>query len=112
MQSTRWAGTIYCSISLSVAGCGATDRAPTEAISPAPGVAGASPSAEPVEVVQVETITTVQSSLGSFLSPNPERLVPAYVERSPESASADAVLAGNWGSDNATMTFADDQPIE
>jgi len=91
MQSTRWAGTIYCSISLSVAGCGATDRAPTEAISPAPGVAGASPSAEPVEVVQVETITTVQSSLGSFLSPNPERLVPAYVERSPESASADAV---------------------
>ena len=43
---------------------------------------------ESIAVVQVETVTTVQSSAGSFLSPTPEQIVPAYVERSAGIADA------------------------
>ena len=77
MQTTRWAATIYCGISLSVSGCGASDAPRSDA-----------PSAQAIAVVQVETVTTVQSSAGAFLAPTPERLVPAYIERSMEAASA------------------------
>jgi hypothetical protein len=69
MQPTRWASTISCAISLSLIGCGASDQS-----------ASGSPRAQSIAVVQVETITTVQSSAGSFLSPTPEQLVPAFVE--------------------------------
>ena len=57
------------------------------------GAAGDSPSAVSVTVVQVETVTTVQSSAGSFLSPAPEQLLPDYVERNPEGGSAAAAAA-------------------
>ena len=66
MQTTRWVATICCGISLSASGCGAAEQT--------------DPSAT-LAVVQVETVTTVQSSAGSFLSPTPEQVVPAYVER-------------------------------
>jgi len=48
------------------------------------------PGQPPIDVVQVETITTVQSSAGSFLSPTPERTVPAYVERGVAGSSAES----------------------
>jgi hypothetical protein len=80
MQTTRWAATIYCGISLSVSGCGASDS----------GVANDGPGTSSIAVVQVETVTTVQSSAGSFLSPTPERVVPDYVERSREASNAES----------------------
>src|SRR6478735_2077167 len=67
MHTTRWLATICCAISLSASGCGAAE--PPEA------------PAATLTVVQVETVTTVQSSAGSFLSPTPEQVVPTYVER-------------------------------
>jgi hypothetical protein len=57
------------------------------------GASGEPPSAASVAVVQVETVTTVQSSAGSFLSPTPEQVVPDYVERNPEGTSAAAAVA-------------------
>lgn len=53
---------------------------------------GANPNSEPstsdaqLEVAQVTTLTTVQASSGSFLSPNPQQDVPSYVARAELSA--------------------------
>lgn len=113
MRPTRWLASIYCAISLSAGGCSASDLHPgttnaagagsvagggnfagsaTNAGNEA-GAAGESPSAPSIAVVQVETVTTVQSSAGSFLSPTPEQLVPDYVERNPEGGSAASAAA-------------------
>jgi hypothetical protein len=78
MQTTRWVATVYCGILLSAGGCSASD----EDASKQPATARS------IAVVQVETVTTVQSSAGSFLSPTPEQVVPAYVERSSAGPSA------------------------
>jgi hypothetical protein len=80
MQTTCRAATIYCGISLSICGCGASD----------PVVARDAPGTSSIAVVQVETVTTVQSSAGWFLSPTPERVVPDYVEGSREAANAES----------------------
>jgi hypothetical protein len=77
MQTARWAATVYCGISLGLSGCGAS----------AEGAANESVTGQAIAVVQVETVTTVQSSAGSFLSPTPEQLVPDYVERSDQAAN-------------------------
>jgi hypothetical protein len=66
MQTTRWVAAICCGISCGASGCGTAEQ--TEAT-------------RTLAVVQVETVTTVQSSTGSFLSPTPEQVVPAYVQR-------------------------------
>ena len=109
MQKTRWLATVCCGISLTLGAC-SSPSAGTAALSAggAPNVAGAAnaagasgaaeaadagaanepASAASIAVVQVETVTTVQSSAGSFLSPTPEQLVPAYVERNPDGTSA------------------------
>jgi len=82
MRLTRSGALIGGGISLFIAGCGAAD----------PAVAGAPPTASnqpSIDVVQVETVTTVQSWAGSFLSPTPERAVPAYVERGAAVSSAE-----------------------
>ena|GEM_PF-1313432 len=110
MQKTRWLATIYCAISLTVSGCsapsagtGAVNAGGALNLAGATNVGGASgggemahagaanemPSASPIAVVQVETVTTVQSSAGSFLSPTPEQLVPAYVERGTSGLNAE-----------------------
>ncbi|HEX2673911.1 MAG TPA: hypothetical protein VHM25_23705, partial [Polyangiaceae bacterium] len=109
MRQTRWLASISCAISLSAWGCSASDLHPGANAAGAGSVAGAgnvagsattggganeagaageAPSTASVAVVQVETVTTVQSSAGSFLSPTPEQLVPDYVERNPEGESA------------------------
>jgi len=109
MHQSRWAALTYCAFSLSVSGCSASDAAGGAAGSAGamnqnpenhagasnnPGVeadagtGGEAPTTASIAVVQVETVTTVQSSAGSFLSPTPEQLVPSYVERSVEGASA------------------------
>lgn len=114
MRQTRWLATISCAISLGVGGCSASDQAAgatnaagasnaggagngagsaSQAAGANAGVAGDAPSAAPIAVVQVETVTTVQSSAGSFLSPTPEQLVPDYVERNPEAGTARAAAA-------------------
>jgi hypothetical protein len=99
MQKTRWLATIYCAIWLGLSGCGASDG--DIAGQTAAGAAGTGNAAEaddagaagegsavPIAVVQVETVTTVQSSAGVFLSPTPEQLVPTFVERNAEAPSA------------------------
>jgi len=78
MQTNRWLATIYCGISLGVSGCGASDENAVNTAS----------STQPIAVVQVQTVTTVQSWAGSFLSPSPEQVVPAYVERGTVASSA------------------------
>lgn len=114
MQRTRWLATIYCGLFLAISGCSAPSAGtgPVNAggaanLAGAANVAGASGAAaaadagaanEPanaasIGVVQVETVTTVQSSAGSFLSPTPEQSVPAYVERNPDGSSAAAAEA-------------------
>ncbi|HEY3253711.1 MAG TPA: hypothetical protein VGJ91_07170, partial [Polyangiaceae bacterium] len=80
MQTTRWLASIYCGISWSVSGCGASDA----------GTGNEAAGAQSIAVVQVETVTTVQSAAGSFLSPIPEQVVPAYVESSTEAESAES----------------------
>ena len=118
MQTARWLATIYCAISLPLSGCGGSDAGASSnagawsnagASSNAgggPGAGGRSndiggsdaggssdagaTSEQSLSVVQVETVTTVQSSGGSFLSPAPEQLVPAYVERNIDGSAASA----------------------
>ena len=102
MQFTRWAAGIYCGISLSLAGCGAAD--PMEA------PAAESGSAESIAVVQVETITTVQSSAGWFLSPTAERLVPAYVERSTESPAPESAEQQERAKVDVALLFRGTEP--
>jgi len=101
MQTTRWAATIYCAISLSVGGCGATHQVD--------GPAAESGSTESIAVVQVETITTVQSSAGWFLSPTPERLVPAYVERTAEIADTRSAEQQERAKVDLALLFAETQ---
>ena len=121
MRQTRWLASISCAISLSALGCSASDlqpSAPSAAGAPNAagagsvagggnaagaatsvgggndaGAAGESPNAASIAVVQVETVTTVQSSAGSFLSPTPEQLVPDYLERNPDGGSAAVAAA-------------------
>jgi len=81
MQKARWLTSICCAASLGASGCGSNQDA---------GAVSDSRSTPSIAVVQVETITTVQSSAGSFLSPTPEQVVPAYVERNTEQATAAA----------------------
>lgn len=96
MDKTRWLASIYCSISLALGGCSAngsdTDAQPGAGSGSTAGAgsfAGAPSMFEgSLAVIQVETVTTVQSSAGSFLSPTPQQLVPAYVERSAASVTA------------------------
>ena len=102
MQFTRLAAVIYCGISLSVAGCGAADQVA--------GQAAESGSAESIAVVRVETITTVQSSAGSFLSPTPERPVPAYVERSTEGPGAEAAELQERAKVDVALLFRGTEP--
>jgi hypothetical protein len=56
----------------------------------------------PLEVVQVTTLTTVQGSSGSFLSPSPQQDVPTYVER----GVAGAALEPMNGLDRAKVDLA------
>jgi hypothetical protein len=76
MQSFRPALRIGSGLCLAFAvllsGCGSSGD------SPAPSAEGPSNS---LEVVQVTTLTTVQGSSGSFLSPSPRQDVPSYVGR-------------------------------
>lgn len=109
MKQTRWVALIYCAVSLSVSGCSASDpdaggpgsagaisQIPTNSGGSPNGAGGSSeapsagetPSAASIAVVQVQTVTTVQSSAGSFLSPTPEQLLPAYIERNLDGVSA------------------------
>jgi len=112
MHTARWARAIYCATFLIVSGCGGDDSGGAPAAggalnaggAPAAGGgfgssggagagtgADAGATSEPsLAVVQVETVTTVQSSAGSFLSPTAEQLVPAYVERNTEDSAAAA----------------------
>lgn len=112
MQTARWAKAIYCAISLTVSGCGGSDTGGAPNAGGAANAGGASnagggldsggassagvvsdagaTSEHSLTVIQVETVTTVQSSAGSFLSPTPEQLVPAYVERNTEDTAASA----------------------
>jgi hypothetical protein len=94
MQTTRLAALISCAVSLSVGGCGGTDQRAAGQGAAGQGAAGApsgiSPSRQSVTVVQVGTITTVQSSLGTFLSPTPEQLVPTFVESAAQTVIAAA----------------------
>ncbi|MET0791925.1 MAG: hypothetical protein ABW061_10425, partial [Polyangiaceae bacterium] len=83
MQTCRSLARVWCAISvssglcLSLAGCGSSDA-----------VAPSTLSASQLALVQVSTITTVQASSGSFLSPTPEQNVPDYVERAAAPGSA------------------------
>jgi hypothetical protein len=94
MQTTRWIATIYCAILLSFSACGGSDGGePKETATPAS-----------IAVVQVETVTTVQSSAGSFLSPSPEQVVPAFVERS-ESSAVGAALQSERAKVDVALLF-------
>jgi hypothetical protein len=55
----------------------------------APAGGTGSPSAA-LDVVAVATVTTVQASSGSYLAPEPEQELPAFVERTRASAEGDA----------------------
>ena len=110
MQTARWWARIYFGISLSLSACSSTDpRRTSEAAGGAADAATAGASSEvpgesageagtagtpltdnpgTLQVVQVETLTTVQSSAGSFLTPTPEQALPAYVERGADTSSA------------------------
>jgi len=128
MRQTRWLASISCAISLSAWGCSASDLHPGANAAGAgslagagnvagsatdtgganeAGAAGEAPSAGSVAVVQVETVTTVQSSAGFFLSPTPEQVVPDYVERNPEGASAAAAVADERAKIDLALLFRD-----
>src|SRR3954451_11423268 len=87
MLTARWTALICCGISLTFNGCAASD--PASAHEPSTNEQPGEPS---IEGVQIETVTTVQSSAGSFLSPTAEQLLPAYVERNREDSAALAQL--------------------
>ena len=91
MLTARWTALICCGISLTFCGCAASDPAPVQQL-PTSEQPSEQPSETSIDVVQIETVTTVQSSAGSFLSPTPEQLLPAYVERNREDSAALAQL--------------------
>jgi len=97
MRCFRWppqAGRgVYLSLALAalLGGCGTPAEAP--------------PASEPprtleLEVAQVTTLTTVQGSSGSFLSPTPQQDVPDYVQR------GEAAVSATSGLDRAKVDLA------